>query len=545
MNLKEALKDKLDDRELSILKTALDIVGDIAIIDVPEELEKKEKIIAKAVLDNNRNIKTVVKKSGIHEGIFRLQPHKYILGEDKKKTMYKENGCTFEIDIDKTYFSPRSSTERQRICNLVKAKEDILVMFSGIAPLPIVISKNTDARYIWGIELNKDAHEMALHNVKMNKANNVFLINDDAHKVREFYNLIIGMKPRVDKEQYAAKYSIIKKYNEKPIIELYVHESDLKKIDKKTLLDIRKHSSRLVMHQCLTKAALEDVRKYASLMDSVLEFVTKNKLDKIIDSIILHPFGGEEFAYKEMLFETAQMLKKHKNLKDKIFFENIPHGGMSDPYLVMKMLGDLKMTRFCYDIGHHNAFLAKTYAKNNKKLSLAVLKDEMIKFLDSINLKEFEVYFHVRDVLQNSAEEGVLFSKDGFMSKYAEDYFKRITYGIIEVFNKDEKKAAELEKSLEYIKGLNIALPKKFDRILMPLPKDAELFLADALYVSKKGTMIHLYHFSHVKELEDIKSKILDISKNAGKKIKFKDTVRCGDFSPDVHRWCFDIEVQN
>ena len=43
--LKGALENKLSKREFSNLKTAFDIVGDIAIIEIPEELRKKQVLI--------------------------------------------------------------------------------------------------------------------------------------------------------------------------------------------------------------------------------------------------------------------------------------------------------------------------------------------------------------------------------------------------------------------------------------------------------------------------------------------------------------------
>lgn len=181
--LKEILKGKFTDEEIESLKTAYDLVGDIAIIEIDHELEKKDKIIADAIMRTNPTIKTVLKKSGIHKGEFRTQDMIYVLGENRKETIHKENNVMLTLDVEKVYFSPRLSHERKRIYELVKKGEEILVMFSGAAPYPCVLSKNTKAKSIIGIELNPNGHKYGLLNVKLNKLTNVTLINGDVKTV--------------------------------------------------------------------------------------------------------------------------------------------------------------------------------------------------------------------------------------------------------------------------------------------------------------------------------------------------------------------------
>ncbi len=86
-------------------------------------------------------------------------------------------------------------------------------------------------------------------------------------------------------------------------------------------------------------------------------------------------------------------------------------------------------------------------------------------------------------------------------------------------------------------------LKEKFDRIVMPLPALAHEFLADALSVSKKGTIIHLYQFSHEKKVEEIKARALKLAAKAGRNIKILRVVQTGYYSPYVNRYCLDIEV--
>ena len=169
MDLKEALKGKLNKKEMNFLVKSFDVIGDIAIIQMPDELKKKEKIIASTLLKLHKNINVVAKEVGIHTGVYRLQKIKILAGARRKETEYKESGVRMRLNVEKTYFSPRYGTERLRIASLVKDNEEVLVMFSGIAPFCLVIAKNAKPKTVYGIEINPDAHKYALENVKLNK----------------------------------------------------------------------------------------------------------------------------------------------------------------------------------------------------------------------------------------------------------------------------------------------------------------------------------------------------------------------------------------
>ena len=182
-NLKVALKGKLSKKELDNLVRSYDIFGDIAIIEIPEVLEKKEKLIASALLEMVKPVKVVVRKVGGHKGQLRLQKFKILAGERRKTALYKENGVRMKIHIEKVYFSTRFGTERLRIANQIKKGEDVLIMFSGAAPFPLVFAKNSEARKIIGVELNKAGHEMGEENVRLNKFKHIELYCGDVRAV--------------------------------------------------------------------------------------------------------------------------------------------------------------------------------------------------------------------------------------------------------------------------------------------------------------------------------------------------------------------------
>lgn len=200
--LKDILRKKLSKKELNLIPSSFDVIGNILIFsDFPKELIKKEKIIGNEILKNYKNIRSIFKKTKKYSGKFRTPKLKLLAGENNKETICKENNVRLKLNAEKVYFSPRLSEERKRIFKKIKNNENILVMFSGVAPYPIVISKNTRAKEIYGIEINPTAHKYALENLKLNKAENkinLFLgdVKKILPKINERFDRIIMPLPK-------------------------------------------------------------------------------------------------------------------------------------------------------------------------------------------------------------------------------------------------------------------------------------------------------------------------------------------------------------
>lgn len=163
----ELLKDTLTAEEAGNLKTSFDIIGDIVILEIPEELEDKKREIGKATLEFTKRKSVFMKKSAIH-GTTRTRDLELIAGEDNSLTVHKEHGIRLQLNVEEVYFSPRLATERKRVSDSVRDNEKILDMFCGIGPFPIVIAKNNDAD-ITAVDINEKAIEYLKNNIKLNK----------------------------------------------------------------------------------------------------------------------------------------------------------------------------------------------------------------------------------------------------------------------------------------------------------------------------------------------------------------------------------------
>jgi tRNA (guanine37-N1)-methyltransferase len=183
MGLREALKSVLTIEEYDALRAAYDIVGGIAIIEIPDLLVPKERIIAEKLMEVNKTVKTVLKKVGGHEGTFRTQRMQCIGGEDTRETVVIENNVKLKVNVETAYYSVRMATERKRILQQIKPGERILCLFSGIGPYPITFSAHTLAGDIVGVEINPAAHQLATENIAKNRCTNVRLICGDAKEV--------------------------------------------------------------------------------------------------------------------------------------------------------------------------------------------------------------------------------------------------------------------------------------------------------------------------------------------------------------------------
>jgi tRNA (guanine37-N1)-methyltransferase len=213
-NLKSSLTTKLKESDLKFLRKSMDTIGNIAILEISDELVKKEKLIAREVLRINKNIKTVLRK-GKHEGVFRVQKLKHLAGEKTKEALYKENGVMMKLDVEKVYFSPRLSSERKRIMQLITKPEDVLVMFSGCGPYVCVIAKNTPAKSVYGVEINPVAHNYAIQNLLLNKLSNAFVFLGDVKtvvpKLKMKFDRIIMPLPKSADDYLEVAFSVSKK----------------------------------------------------------------------------------------------------------------------------------------------------------------------------------------------------------------------------------------------------------------------------------------------------------------------------------------------
>ena len=150
---------------------------------IPDLLSPKKKLIGETLLEQVKSAKSVFHQSSSVEGEFRTRALEILAGDDKTETEYKEFGCRFIVDVRKTFFSPRLSSERIRIAELVREEEVVVNMFGGIGMFSIIAAKKKKCT-VYNIDINPDAVKFCQKNIAINKlVGNVISIYGDAQDV--------------------------------------------------------------------------------------------------------------------------------------------------------------------------------------------------------------------------------------------------------------------------------------------------------------------------------------------------------------------------
>lgn len=181
--LKKALEDVLTTEESDELISAFDQIGEIIIVRIPDSLLSKKKIIGETLLNQVKIVRSVFYQSSAVEGEFRTRSLEILAGEDNTETEYKEFGCKFTADVEKAFFSPRLSTERERIANLIQEGETMTNMFAGIGMFSIMAAKKKKCT-VYSLDINPVASKLCETNIGLNKlAGEVVSINGDASEI--------------------------------------------------------------------------------------------------------------------------------------------------------------------------------------------------------------------------------------------------------------------------------------------------------------------------------------------------------------------------
>jgi tRNA (guanine37-N1)-methyltransferase len=167
--MRRKLKARLPIVDSANIYNSYDIVGDITIIKVPDDdIENAKKVADEIMQLYHRKIKAVFLQISAVQGDFRVRQLKFLAGENRTVTVYKEHGCFFRVDVERCYLSPRLLFEHKRISALVASGEVAVNMFSGVGCFSILIAKTSGSK-VYSIDINPVAYEFMQENVRLNK----------------------------------------------------------------------------------------------------------------------------------------------------------------------------------------------------------------------------------------------------------------------------------------------------------------------------------------------------------------------------------------
>ncbi|MCL1976983.1 MAG: class I SAM-dependent methyltransferase family protein [Candidatus Bathyarchaeota archaeon] len=166
--MRRRLKARVTSMDSAKIYNSYDIIGDIAVIKVPnDDIESAKKAAETIMKLYPSKVKAVFMQTSAVQGDFRVRQLKFLAGENRTFTVYKEHGCLFKVDIERCYLSPRLLFEHQRISSLVTQGEVVVNMFSGVGCFSILIAKASGSK-VYSIDVNPTAYECMQENVRLN-----------------------------------------------------------------------------------------------------------------------------------------------------------------------------------------------------------------------------------------------------------------------------------------------------------------------------------------------------------------------------------------
>lgn len=166
-SLKNYLEGRISHQKILEIRKSFDIIGDVVILEIPNELESEKYLIADSALKFTKR-KAIYRKGSKVKGITRTRSLEFLAGADASETIHTEYGVKFLLDVRKVYFSPRLATERERIVEQVKDGEMIVDLFAGVGPFSVSIARRRTVE-IYAVDINPEAIYYLKRNMELNK----------------------------------------------------------------------------------------------------------------------------------------------------------------------------------------------------------------------------------------------------------------------------------------------------------------------------------------------------------------------------------------
>ncbi len=173
---------RVPDALRSQLPTSFDVIGDIAILKIPESLAPHRAEIGRAILEWNRNLHVVAHDRGV-TGKHRVRDLEIVAGEPRTTTVHTEYGLRYRVDVARAYFSPRLGSERARVADQVSSGERVADPFAGVGPYAILIARRRAPAAVIASDANPAAVELLRQNVAANRADRVDTREGDARAI--------------------------------------------------------------------------------------------------------------------------------------------------------------------------------------------------------------------------------------------------------------------------------------------------------------------------------------------------------------------------
>jgi tRNA (guanine37-N1)-methyltransferase len=194
MGLRKQLRGIIPDQALRGISEHFDVIGDIAVISIPQELSDYKQVIAQEIISHRKNIYTVLNKVSKVTGDKRTAGFEILAG-DTTVTLHHEFGFAYRLDVSRVFYNTGLAYERMRVIDQTESGEQVLVPFCGVGPFAIPAAAK--GAHVVAIEQNPDAYLWLEENISLNRVRqNITTIHGDAFDItvlphRKFDRVII------------------------------------------------------------------------------------------------------------------------------------------------------------------------------------------------------------------------------------------------------------------------------------------------------------------------------------------------------------------
>lgn len=138
-------------------------LGDLALID--EDDDERAQEVAASIIESDLPIDGVLNATSKIKGEQRVRDWEVMAGE-ATRTVHREYGTEFLVDVTDTYFSPRLATERERVIQQISPGEHVFDLFAGVGPFAIRAA--AAGATVVAVDVNPDAVHYLRENVARN-----------------------------------------------------------------------------------------------------------------------------------------------------------------------------------------------------------------------------------------------------------------------------------------------------------------------------------------------------------------------------------------
>ncbi len=164
---REFVKELIPSDLVALLPRSYDIVGNIALINLPDELLKYGKHVGEAIMKVNKHVKAVYKVGATH-GDFRIRELIHLAGDEIYTTIHNEYGVKIYVDLKNSYFNPSLSEDHHRVALEVNEGDRVLDLFAGVGPFSLHILCSKKA-YVMANDLNPHAVKCMHKSIYLNR----------------------------------------------------------------------------------------------------------------------------------------------------------------------------------------------------------------------------------------------------------------------------------------------------------------------------------------------------------------------------------------